>query len=120
MSATSEKSLLNTPPHELDPDVAAAVDAEPHRQRSTLEMIASESFAPVAVVEARGPVLTSKYAEGYPGRRSYGGREHVDVAEQIAIDRVKELSGAEYANVQPHSGASALADKHPLYPDLGK
>ncbi|MER7395610.1 serine hydroxymethyltransferase [Streptomyces sp. NPDC000151] len=100
-------SLLNSSLHELDPDVAAAVDAELHRQQSTLEMIASENFAPVAVMEAQGSVLTNKYAEGYPGRRYYGGCEHVDVAEQIAIDRVKELFGAEYANVQPHSGASA-------------
>ncbi|MFD9910032.1 serine hydroxymethyltransferase [Streptomyces sp. NPDC059063] len=100
-------SLLNTPLHELDPDVAAAVDAELLRQQSTLEMIASENFAPVAVMEAQGTVLTNKYAEGYPGRRYYGGCEHVDVTEQIAIDRVKDLFGAEYANVQPHSGASA-------------
>lgn len=102
-------SLLNTPLHELDPDVAAAVDAELHRQQSTLEMIASENFAPVAVMEAQGSVLTNKYAEGYPGRRYYGGCEHVDVVEQIAIDRVKELFGAEHANVQPHSGAQANA-----------
>ena len=100
-------SVLNTPLHELDPDIAAAVDAELHRQQSTLEMIASENFAPAAVMEAQGSVLTNKYAEGYPGRRYYGGCEHVDVAEQIAIDRLKELFGAEYANVQPHSGASA-------------
>lgn len=100
-------SLLNSSLHELDPDVAAAVDAELHRQQSTLEMIASENFAPVAVMEAQGTVLTNKYAEGYPGRRYYGGCEHVDVTEQIAIDRVKDLFGAEYANVQPHSGASA-------------
>ncbi len=100
-------SLLNTPLHELDPDVAAAVDAELHRQQSTLEMIASENFAPVAVMEAQGTVLTNKYAEGYPGRRYYGGCEHVDVTERLAIERVKELFGAEYANVQPHSGASA-------------
>ncbi|MEH0626141.1 serine hydroxymethyltransferase, partial [Streptomyces stelliscabiei] len=97
----------NTPLHELDPEVAAAVDAELHRQQSTLEMIASENFAPLAVMEAQGTVLTNKYAEGYPGRRYYGGCEHVDVTEQIAIDRLKELFGAEYANVQPHSGASA-------------
>ncbi|CAM5541807.1 serine hydroxymethyltransferase [Streptomyces sp. NPDC091290] len=103
----SENSLLNTPLHELDPAVAAALDAELERQQSTLEMIASENFAPLAVMEAQGSVLTNKYAEGYPGRRYYGGCEHVDVAEQIAIDRVKELFGAEYANVQPHSGASA-------------
>ncbi|RSM79044.1 serine hydroxymethyltransferase, partial [Streptomyces sp. WAC 01325] len=98
---------MNTPLHELDPAIAAALDAELERQQSTLEMIASENFAPVAVMEAQGSVATNKYAEGYPGRRYYGGCEHVDVAEQIAIDRVKELFGAEYANVQPHSGASA-------------
>ncbi|ADI06737.1 serine hydroxymethyltransferase [Streptomyces bingchenggensis BCW-1] len=102
-------SLLNSSLHELDPDVAAAVDAELHRQQSTLEMIASENFAPVAVMEAQGSVLTNKYAEGYPGRRYYGGCEHVDVVEQIAIDRVKALFGAEAANVQPHSGAQANA-----------
>jgi glycine hydroxymethyltransferase len=102
-------SALNTPLHELDPDVAAAVDAELDRQQSTLEMIASENFAPVAVLEAQGSVLTNKYAEGYPGRRYYGGCEHVDVIEQLAIDRVKALFGAEAANVQPHSGAQANA-----------
>ncbi|CAM5521212.1 MULTISPECIES: serine hydroxymethyltransferase [Streptomyces] len=105
----SSKSLLNAPLHELDPDVAAAVDAELLRQQSTLEMIASENFAPVAVMEAQGSVLTNKYAEGYPGRRYYGGCEHVDVIEKIAIDRIKELFGAEAANVQPHSGAQANA-----------
>jgi glycine hydroxymethyltransferase len=102
-------SLLNTSLHEVDPDVAAAVDAELNRQQSTLEMIASENFAPVSVMEAQGSVLTNKYAEGYPGRRYYGGCEYVDVIEQIAIDRVKELFGAEHANVQPHSGAQANA-----------
>ncbi|MFE2430660.1 serine hydroxymethyltransferase [Streptomyces sp. NPDC059373] len=102
-------SLLNSSLHELDPDVAAAVDAELDRQQSTLEMIASENFAPVAVLEAQGSVLTNKYAEGYPGRRYYGGCEHVDVVEQLAIDRVKALFGAEHANVQPHSGAQANA-----------
>ncbi|WP_405687168.1 serine hydroxymethyltransferase [Streptomyces sp. NBC_01387] len=102
-------SLLDSSLHELDPDVAAAVDAELVRQQSTLEMIASENFAPVAVMEAQGSVLTNKYAEGYPGRRYYGGCEHVDVIEQIAIDRVKALFGAEHANVQPHSGAQANA-----------
>jgi glycine hydroxymethyltransferase len=100
-------TVLNTPLHELDPAIAATLDAELERQQSTLEMIASENFAPLAVMEAQGSVLTNKYAEGYPGRRYYGGCEHVDVAEQIAIDRLKELFGAEYANVQPHSGASA-------------
>ncbi|MGH3310140.1 MAG: aminotransferase class I/II-fold pyridoxal phosphate-dependent enzyme, partial [Streptomyces sp.] len=102
-------SLLNGSLHEVDPDVAAAVDAELHRQQSTLEMIASENFAPVASLEAQGSVLTNKYAEGYPGRRYYGGCEHVDVIENIARDRVKALFGAEAANVQPHSGASANA-----------
>jgi glycine hydroxymethyltransferase len=102
-------TVLNQSLHALDPEVAAAVDAELHRQQSTLEMIASENFAPVAVLEAQGSVLTNKYAEGYPGRRYYGGCEHVDVVEQLAIDRVKALFGAEAANVQPHSGASANA-----------
>ncbi|WP_069815130.1 serine hydroxymethyltransferase [Streptomyces sp. TP-A0874] len=102
-------SLLNTPLHELDPEVATAVDAELHRQQSTLEMIASENFAPVAVLEAQGSVLTNKYAEGYPGRRYYGGCEHVDTVERLAIDRIKALFGAEAANVQPHSGAQANA-----------
>ncbi|QPG72542.1 serine hydroxymethyltransferase [Mycolicibacterium mucogenicum DSM 44124] len=94
---------------ELDPDVYRAISAELHRQQSTLEMIASENFAPVAVMQAQGSVLTNKYAEGYPGRRYYGGCEFVDVTEQLAIDRVKSLFGAEYANVQPHSGAQANA-----------
>ncbi len=102
-------STFNSSLHEFDPDVAAAVDAELHRQQSTLEMIASENFAPVAVLEAQGTVLTNKYAEGYPGRRYYGGCEHVDVIERIAIDRIKALFGAEAANVQPHSGAQANA-----------
>ncbi|GLW63533.1 serine hydroxymethyltransferase [Actinomadura rubrobrunea] len=91
----------------VDPQVAEAVSAELRRQQTTLEMIASENFAPVAVLEAQGSVLTNKYAEGYPGRRYYGGCEHVDVTEQLAIDRAKELFGAEHANVQPHSGAQA-------------
>ncbi|SES00718.1 serine hydroxymethyltransferase [Actinokineospora terrae] len=94
---------------EVDPEISAAVDDELRRQQSTLEMIASENFAPVGVLEAQGSVLTNKYAEGYPGRRYYGGCEHVDVVEQLAIDRVKALFGAEHANVQPHSGASANA-----------
>ncbi|WP_406011193.1 serine hydroxymethyltransferase [Streptomyces sp. NBC_00637] len=108
-STTAVTSPLSLPLGEFDPEVAAAVDAELHRQQSTLEMIASENFAPVAVMEAQGSVLTNKYAEGYPGRRYYGGCEHVDVVEQLAIDRVKELFGAEAANVQPHSGAQANA-----------
>ena len=93
----------------VDPDIAAAISGELGRQQQTLEMIASENFAPTAVMQAQGSVLTNKYAEGYPGRRYYGGCEHVDVVEQIAIDRVKELFGAEAANVQPHSGAQANA-----------
>jgi glycine hydroxymethyltransferase len=102
-------TVLNQSLHAHDPEIAAAVDAELHRQQTTLEMIASENFAPVAVMEAQGSVLTNKYAEGYPGRRYYGGCEHVDVVEQIAIDRIKALFGAEHANVQPHSGAQANA-----------
>jgi glycine hydroxymethyltransferase len=93
----------------LDPEVASAIEAELHRQQGTLEMIASENFAPVAVMQAQGSVLTNKYAEGYPGRRYYGGCEHVDVVESLAIERVKALFGAGYANVQPHSGAQANA-----------
>ena len=107
MPAIAKSDTFLAPLAEVDPEVAVAVDAELHRQQSTLEMIASENFAPLAVMEAQGSVLTNKYAEGYPGRRYYGGCEHVDVTEQIAIDRVKDLFGAEYANVQPHSGASA-------------
>jgi glycine hydroxymethyltransferase len=94
---------------ELDPEVAAEIRAELLRQQSTLEMIASENFAPVGVLQAQGSVLTNKYAEGYPGRRYYGGCEHVDVIETLAIERVKALFGAEHANVQPHSGAQANA-----------
>jgi glycine hydroxymethyltransferase len=100
---------LNTPIAELDPQVAGFIDAELHRQREGLEMIASENHTAAAVMEAQGSVLTNKYAEGYPGRRYYGGCEHVDEIERIAIARVKDLFGAEYANVQPHSGAQANA-----------
>lgn len=101
--------LLTRSLDEVDPDVAAALGAELGRQRGTLEMIASENFAPLAVLQAQGSVLTNKYAEGYPGRRYYGGCEHVDVIEQLAIDRARSLFGAEAANVQPHSGAQANA-----------
>ncbi|GAA1437700.1 serine hydroxymethyltransferase [Microlunatus lacustris] len=94
---------------ETDAAVHAAITAELERQQGTLEMIASENFAPVAVMQAQGSVLTNKYAEGYPGRRYYGGCEHVDVVEQLAIDRLKALFGSEFANVQPHSGAQANA-----------
>jgi glycine hydroxymethyltransferase len=92
---------------ETDPDIAAAIRNELHRQNSGLELIASENFVSAAVLEAAGSVLTNKYAEGYPGRRYYGGCEFVDVAESLAIARAKELFGAEHANVQPHSGAQA-------------
>ena len=100
-------STFNSPLSEVDPEVAAALEAELNRQRSTLEMIASENFVPRAVLEAQGSVLTNKYAEGYPGKRYYGGCEFVDVVETLAIERAKKLFGAAFANVQPHSGASA-------------
>jgi glycine hydroxymethyltransferase len=102
-------SVLDTPLDVFDPDVAQLIDRELRRQRHGLEMIASENHAPLAVLQAQGSVLTNKYAEGYPGRRYYGGCEHVDAIEQLAIDRVKALFGAGFANVQPHSGAQANA-----------
>jgi len=92
---------------EVDPDIARVLERELARQQGTLEMIASENFVPQAVLDAVGSVLTNKYAEGYPGKRYYGGCEEVDVAEQLAIDRAKELFGAEHVNVQPHAGAQA-------------
>jgi glycine hydroxymethyltransferase len=92
---------------EVDPEIAAVLEGELRRQQNTLEMIASENFVPQAVLDAVGSVLTNKYAEGYPGRRYYGGCEEVDVAEQLAIDRARELFGAEHANVQAHAGAQA-------------
>ena len=94
---------------DVDPEIAKVVEDEEHRQESTLEMIASENFVPQAILDAQGSVLTNKYAEGYPGRRYYSGCEFVDVAELLAIDRAKALFGAEYVNVQPHSGAQANA-----------
>jgi glycine hydroxymethyltransferase len=90
---------------EVDPEIAEVLENELRRQESTLEMIASENFVPQSVLDCQGSVLTNKYAEGYPGKRYYGGCEYVDVAEQLAIDRAKELFGAEHANVQPHAGA---------------
>ena len=102
-------NLLTGSLADTDPEIQAAITAELRRQQQTLEMIASENFAPVAVMQAQGSVMTNKYAEGYPGRRYYGGCEHVDVVEQLAIDRIKSLFGAEFANVQPHSGAQANA-----------
>jgi glycine hydroxymethyltransferase len=108
-ATTPSGGVLNGSLLDTDPEVHAAIAAELRRQQTTLEMIASENFAPVAVMQAQGSVLTNKYAEGYPGRRYYGGCEHVDEIEQLAIDRLTALFGAEYANVQPHSGAQANA-----------
>ena len=102
-------STFNQPLSETDPEIAAVLEAELDRQRHTLEMIASENFVSRGILEAQGSVLTNKYAEGYPGKRYYGGCEAVDVAENLARDRAKQLFGAEHANVQPHSGASANA-----------
>ena len=103
----SEQKILEMPLADLDPEVAEAIELERNRQQNTLEMIASENFVPRAVMQSQGSVLTNKYAEGYPGRRYYGGCEYVDIVEDLAIARVKELFGAEHANVQPHSGAQA-------------
>ncbi|MFF4592219.1 serine hydroxymethyltransferase [Amycolatopsis sp. NPDC001319] len=111
MTSTIGKAaaVLGRSLRDFDRDVAAAIGAELRRQQATLEMIASENFAPRSVLQAQGSVLTNKYAEGYPGRRYYGGCEHVDVLENLARERVKELFGARFANVQPHSGAQANA-----------
>jgi glycine hydroxymethyltransferase len=92
-----------------DPELAAAIAAEEQRQEDHVELIASENYASPRVLEAQGTVLTNKYAEGYPGKRYYGGCEHVDIAERLAIERAKQLFGADYANVQPHSGSQANA-----------
>ena len=102
-------STFNDPLSSVDPEIAAVLQNELNRQRDFLEMIASENFVPRAVLESQGSVLTNKYAEGYPGKRYYGGCEFVDVAESLAIERAKKLFGAAYANVQPHSGATANA-----------
>ena len=99
--------LNSTPLATLDPELYSAIQAERSRQESHIELIASENFTYPAVLEAQGSVLTNKYAEGYPGKRWYGGCEHVDKVEQLAIDRAKKLFGAEHANVQPHSGSQA-------------
>src|SRR3954452_756343 len=99
--------LFNSPLADVDPEVADAIGRELERQQRTLEMIASENFVPLSVLECQGSVLTNKYAEGYPGKRYYGGCEYVDTAEQLAIDRACELFGAEHANVQSHAGAQA-------------
>src|SRR4029079_15773037 len=107
MTADLSPDSCNRPLTEVDPEIADVLQLELGRQQRTLEMIASENFVPQAVLEAVGSVLTNKYAEGYPGKRYYGGCEYVDIAEQLAIDRAKALFGAEHANVQAHSGAQA-------------
>ena len=111
---------FNRPLADVDPEVAEAVGAELRRQQGTLEMIASENFVPQAVLECQGSVLTNKYAEGYAGRRYYGGCEHVDVVEELAIERAKALFGAEHANVQPHAGAQANAAVYHALMDPGE
>lgn len=105
----SAVNIFNAPISQADPEIASILDAELSRQQDGLEMIASENFVPKAVLQAQGSVLTNKYAEGYPGKRYYGGCEQVDKIESIAQQRAKDLFGAEYANVQPHSGAQANA-----------
>src|SRR6185369_7544131 len=112
MSATSPKTandadMFAASLREVDPEIAHVIDQELGRQRDEIELIASENIVSRAVLEAQGSVLTNKYAEGLPGKRYYGGCQYVDVAETLAINRVKKLFGAEHANVQPHSGASA-------------
>jgi len=106
---STPSASFNAPLSEVDPEISAVLEQELDRQRHTLEMIASENFVSRAILEAQGSVLTNKYAEGYPGKRYYGGCEVVDVAEDLARNRAKELFGAEHANVQPHSGATANA-----------
>ena len=109
MTTTNKSDVRYQEMRDLDTEVFAAINGEIARQRDTLEMIASENFVPRAVLQAQGSVLTNKYAEGYPGRRYYGGCEHVDIVEDLARDRAKALFGADFANVQPHSGAQANA-----------
>jgi glycine hydroxymethyltransferase len=119
VSADLPPDFFYRPLAEVDPEIADVLQAELERQQRTLEMIASENFVPQAVLECQGSVLTNKYAEGYPGKRYYGGCEHVDVAEQLAMDRACELFGAEHANVQPHSGAQANAAAYHALLDPG-
>lgn len=103
----NDRHTFNAPLSEVDPEIAEVLNLELGRQRDYLEMIASENFVPRSILQTQGSVLTNKYAEGYPGKRYYGGCEFVDIAESLAIERAKSLFGAAYANVQPHSGASA-------------
>jgi glycine hydroxymethyltransferase len=109
VSTDLPSDFFNRPLAEVDPEIAQVLGLELDRQQRTLEMIASENFVPLSILECQGSVLTNKYAEGYPGRRYYGGCEYVNISEQLAIDRAKELFGAEHANVQPHAGAQANA-----------
>jgi glycine hydroxymethyltransferase len=109
VAADLPADFFNRPLAEVDPEIADVLAKELERQQRTLEMIASENFAPLAVLECQGSVLNNKYAEGYPGKRYYGGCEFVDIAEQLAIDRAKALFGSDHVNVQPHSGAQANA-----------
>src|ERR1700741_787669 len=106
---TDTKRFFSAPLSETDPELADAIRKELHRQQDGIELIASENIVSRAVLEAQGSVMTNKYAEGYPGKRYYGGCEFVDVAERLAIDRAKKLFGAAYVNVQPHSGSQANA-----------
>ena len=106
-TAASTQRFFSAPLAETDPELAAAIRAELDRQQDGIELIASENIVSAAVLEAQGSVLTNKYAEGYPGRRYYGGCVYVDVAENLAIDRAKQLFDCAFANVQPHSGAQA-------------
>lgn len=109
MITTTPNQLNDQPLQALDPEIAEAIAAERQRQENHIELIASENFTLPAVIEAQGSVLTNKYAEGYPGKRYYGGCEHVDRVEELAIERAKQLFGADHANVQPHSGSQANA-----------
>src|SRR5471030_894520 len=107
MKTSAVSAGMYNPLFEADPEISAAIENETRRQHEGLELIASENFVSEAVLEAAGSVFTNKYAEGYPGKRYYGGCEHVDVVETLARDRAKQLFGAEHANVQPHSGSQA-------------
>ena len=109
MTTTTNHQLNHQPLQEVDAEIALAIAAERQRQENHIELIASENFTLPAVIEAQGSVLTNKYAEGYPGKRYYGGCEHVDLVEELAIERAKQLFGADHANVQPHSGSQANA-----------
>src|SRR2546421_5985836 len=119
MSVELPPDFFDRPLADVDPEIADVLMHELDRQQRTLEMIASENFVPLSVLECQGSVLTNKYAEGYPGRRSSGGCEYVAVSEQLAIVRARELFGAEHANVQPHSGAQANAAVYQALMDPG-